>query len=72
MQKPEWKVDFDKQVAECGIDIAQLYKEYPEPVVKEALLQALSDRTTEQNRTEFEQLYNDAHSDNDDGNQNPQ
>lgn len=57
MKKPDWKIEFDKQVAECSMTIAKLYREYPEPVVHAALNKEASLMTAKQQRERFEEQY---------------
>lgn len=51
--KPQWKVDYDRQKAELQTEMAEVLTGYPEPVVREALAELLTHEVNDQARREY-------------------
>lgn len=51
--KPQWKVEYDRQKGELQMEIAEVLTGYPEPVVREVLAELLTREVGDQARREY-------------------
>lgn len=57
MRKPQWKIEFDRMKGEVGTEIAELYEEYPRPVVMAAMQDALDREMMRRFKEDFRDGY---------------
>lgn len=51
--KPQWKVEYDREKAELQTELADVFAEYPDTVVREVLAELLTREVSDQARWEY-------------------